>query len=565
MKTQYTTAQPMVTHRTITQHIVTRHVTTQPVLTQLGSGFQADNAALCSGGSTVQAASEISHRPSRGAATLLEVLFATVVIVIGLLGIATLIPFAARDAQTANNHNQAVSLGLAWADAFFARGLHISNANTSESNFKWVWFRDYTSNGFAPGWEPLLRDGYTVSGPNPPGVRVGGIVVDGLVEQSGSASNAATQRFRIWGHQPVCIDPFVLTSQSALSRIQNADSRPGWYRLSTFPYFNEAYDPATDPFGSVGGFAVDQPRMIRAGLAFTIPPTYSPFQFAPVSNQLMANLFSSMDDVVEDAFIDEADRTEISDALPAKRLFQEFTNPNGGIIPTRALLNKRFSWKATIVPEEPIPTKVDTPTNANLYANIPAKSALVSLLVLHRHSSEFVGGAGNPINGDTENKPTGERLVRVYPLSGNFVGGAGGRVRLVGNQYVKSNLEVGDWIMLGRYFLRDSTGTRFYPYFRWYRIIGMDAAVAEGPVGVQPIMPVYSDAAPYGNQYGNVNAAELGWARDVVLDGPDFAFGEYMPSIAPTSPYPWWPGVSPTTGTIVSGVVTVVERRVQLD
>ncbi len=84
--------------------------------------------------------------------------------------------------------------------------------------------------------------------------------------------------------------------------------------------------------------------------------------------------------------------------------------------------------------------------------------------------------------GSTEDKPKGERVVRVYPISGNFVGGAGGRVRLVGNGNTSSLVQVGDWIMLARHYVQDGTtppsnnpppfnSPRLYPFFRWYRIM----------------------------------------------------------------------------------------------
>ena len=58
--------------------------------------------------------------PRRAAATVLEVLFATLVIVVGLIGIASIIPVAGRHALEAT-HSNALPLGLAWSDSFIAR------------------------------------------------------------------------------------------------------------------------------------------------------------------------------------------------------------------------------------------------------------------------------------------------------------------------------------------------------------------------------------------------------------------------------------------------------------
>lgn len=491
--------------------------------------------------------------PKRLAATILEVLFATIVIVIGLLGIATLIPFAARDAQTANNHNQAVSLGLAWAESFFARGLHNTNANSSEEDFKWIWFRDYSNVALTPDprWEYFSRTGF--GGAN--ALRVNGAPI---ATQSPSFSGATTQSLRIWGHEPVCIDPFLFTAKSTIDRLNSeiasssGSSKPVWYRASVFPYFNDCYDPATDPYNSSStGFSIDMPRMLRVGLGFTPVPSPPYPRSTHVSHQLVSNLFGSMDDVVENTYVED-DSTDTragrvdKDSLPPERLFITADgSPTGARM--KSMLGRRYTWKATVVPEEPIPSEVSTVVLANDYAATPARNAIVSFLILHRHSSEFVQ-VGTPIPGSTDDKPTGERSVRVYPLSGNFINGAGGRVRLIGSGATKNTVEVGDWVMLGRNYLLDPVG-RLYPYFRWYRIIGVDADVTEGELQtVRPTVP--------NDQFGSINQTEQVWARDVVLDGPDFAFGEFGP-IAGVS--------TPTTGTLVTGVITVVERQVRLD
>lgn len=51
---------------------------------------------------------------ARRGATILEVLFAIFVVIVGLLGIASLIPLAARNAVESNAHNNAQSLGPRW-------------------------------------------------------------------------------------------------------------------------------------------------------------------------------------------------------------------------------------------------------------------------------------------------------------------------------------------------------------------------------------------------------------------------------------------------------------------
>ncbi len=416
-------------------------------------------------------------------ATLLEVLFATIVIVVGLLGIATLIPYAARDAQTAANHSQAVSLGLGWADSFFARELHRPSPQAGEEGYGWRWYRDFTFGGSPPGWEDF---------------------VIGIPSFSSNSALGSPKSTRFWGSTPVCLDPYTMTSAPPASLFTTG----GAYRASVFPYFDDGYDPSSDPLSPSG--MVDQPRMLRATLGFGQPigiPTV-------LGRKVVETIFGSMDGLIEDESIDPNLET-LSPAFanidsknaPVRRLFTGTgTDPAlAGTSAIKAQMDGRYTWMATVVPFEPGGTITE--------------SALVSFLILSRHDHTInVGAVPNKF---------GERVTRVTPLSGNFFGGAGGRVRLTCSAEVDDSLEIGSWIMLGR-FIRTTVGGPYLPFFRWYRIIGLDAeAQFSGTV----------------------------WNREVVLDGPDFAFEELMAS--PDSQMS-------TYGTLVGGVITVIERQVKL-
>lgn len=508
-------------------------------------------------------------RRSAGA-TLLEVLFATVVIVVGLIGIATLIPFAARDARQAINHNQAVSLGASWRDAFFTRELNKYNG----SEFKWIWFRDYVADGTSlPDWEEFRLEGYASLPASPPPnlvrLRINGDPNVGQAYQAPTFSGSSVPSQRLWGHMPICIDPLFFTSATTAARISqhkldngspfiDKPSRPEWYRASVFPYFEDSYDPAVDPYDSTGSSLFsDQPRMLRVGLAAS-----AIVGGTPINDSLASSLFSSTDDFIDDSFVDLNDLTDPrasrpdTKVLPPERLFAK---PGGK--PTRALFSKRYTWMATITPEEPKLSNL-TPALADSHAETPAQSAKVTFLIMYQHDTGFV--PQNYTAGSTEDKPKGERVVRVYPISGNFVGGAGGRVRLVGNGNTSNLVQVGDWIMLSRHYVQDgSTASRLYPFYRWYRIIGVDADAMSGTLAsVRPNVGV--------DQYASANASndnQIVWARDVSLEGLDFRFGEFPPSNLNTQlPYKWWPSVpSPTTGTLVSGVITVFHREMSLN
>ena len=61
---------------------------------------------------------------TRNAITLIEVLFAMLVAVVGLMGIASLLPLAARNARESNSFNFVQGAGQSWYQEFSARGLN---------------------------------------------------------------------------------------------------------------------------------------------------------------------------------------------------------------------------------------------------------------------------------------------------------------------------------------------------------------------------------------------------------------------------------------------------------
>lgn len=478
-----------------------------------------------------------TQRPTRrSAVTVLEVLFATMVVVVGLIGIATVLPFAARNAQEATAHTQALSMGLGWADSFFARGLHQPSPTIGQGKMNWLWYRDYDpSNTGGHGWENFIRGGYLI---NDDRNRVN--VSQSRFESQSFSVGVGDYHRRIWGHLPVCIDPYFMTSESMLSRVATSNTRVGSYRASVFPYFNDRYDPVMDPF-SLPSLTVDQPRMLRVGLAYgQVPVPPNPYQRGQLmSRSVISGIFGSVDDLAVD---DSASiqSTEVDrQSRASSRIFSR--DPSGTAL--KSLVEGRYTWMATVVPFEPQLSDVNDTFKADRYARQKAENALVSCVIMNRHSHEYVPALNNPLPGSTEGHPTGERMARVYPLSGNFTGGAGGRVRLIANDLVSSDLGVGDWMLLGRYFLLDGNTSspsftpRPYPFFRWYRVIATTGDAAFG--GFQSLAPTTNANDPLSQ---NV------WARDVVLEGPDFAFG-----------------ATPTFATLVSGVVTVIERQVKLD
>lgn len=445
-------------------------------------------------------------RPRAGA-TVLEVMFSIFVAVVGLMGIASLIPLAARNAEQSNASNNAVTQGKIWLNDFVARGFNDHDGMSVKGvGFNWLWRNDSVN--------PNTLLAYSKLGPN-----------GGLPTATGSDAGHTSQSvLRTWQQQSVCIDPVFMADSDVVLGFNSNNSRIGAYRSAVFPYYEDGYNPIEDSAANAGTNPwQDQPRMLRLSLgggAGQIPA------------KMASDLFVSKDDLA--TIIDDSDNT-----IPASRIFAA-----GG---TKSLTSGDYSWMATLSPEPSnFPTQV-----TNDY--------VLSLVVMQRRDKQFIDleptGAGvvstnPPVASDEESKPAGERYTWVVPLSGNFTGGTGGRIRLISNAYGDDELHVGDWIMLGKWYgINPTNALQRFSIFRWYRIIAMDE---------KPQTDFLSNVSPSGaDPYGNSAGLEV-WSRDVVVEGPDWDFtaGQTVGgNVVPT----------PTTGTVMGNVVTVIERRITVD
>lgn len=408
----------------------------------------------------------VTHR--RAGTTLLEVMFAIFVVTVGLLGIASILPLAARNASDSNAHNNAQALGQRWFQNFSAFGLNEPNAFTASRNgYDWIWF-----NGGVPrGYQRNSTGGLTTSA---------------------------------WINQSICIDPMFFTERE-VRRLNGGGVSPFvTYQTGVFPYYVSNYDPTTNSLADTPPFLERmQPRMLRTTLGRVLPPSLlNPARIDVLSRKLVEDIFASTDDIAASA--DETDKT-----IPAFRVWAEAAPGQTNPLITKGLVTGQYSWLATLAPIEPI-------RNAAL-ASLP-RDYLLSLVVMNRRDRQFDPGSA----GGT--RPLGERLVQVQPLTDRFQNGTGGRIRVSGHWQDPSSdrLHVGDWIMLSTNVPDARIPGELFAVFRWYRIIGLSQET---------------------QLTGTENTT---WSRDVVLEGPDFVFGRDI------------------QGTLMSGVVTVVERNISI-
>ncbi len=477
-------------------------------------------------------------RNRRRGVTVVEVLFATGIAISGLLGIASLLLMSGRYASQANTASETQSLAQAWYGELITRGMNEAS--------NWSWYQDYTYNAGAvtvnPGVKNFAKNMFrTLPMPG---------------QLSNSTGSLAPLHRRPWGKYSVCIDPAFYSDRTVRAAITaGAFTQPSgthWYRPALFPYFQDGFNPTTDPdlaIATTSGIAwTDQPRMLRVTLG------------APgstMNEKQVENLFASQDDLT-------ILTNEKEGSVPSARKFQLLTSPAAPTLPQpigKASVGTKYSWLATLSPLEVLNNNVES-------------SYTLSLVVIKQRDRTFIDPAtfasrtpGSLLTPDQ--KPKGERVVWVVPQSGNFVGGNGGRVTLVGSAGVDDEVTVGDWIMLGKHVAAQQVSTapplvvEPFSVFRWYRIIGVDGDAVVGPLAA--VGPLVSVGPLVADPYGNSPPDDV-WARNVVLEGPDWTF--FNPALTPPESVVITGNgatlLTPTTGTLVQGAVSVYERVIDV-
>ncbi len=452
---------------------------------------------------------------SRRAATILEVLFAIFVVIVGLMGIASLLPLAGRNAQQSNDATNALTLGRIWENEFIARGMNNPSENTDNAvGFNWL----YQVDGNA------AQTGLALFNKNPAST----------TPNLSEPGHSALIRNRTWQQMSVCIDPLFMAEPDVVSGFASGTARAGAFRAAVFPYYEHGYNPTEDAAKERGRAPwPDQPRMLRVTLGGG---------GGQIPQLLARELFQSTDGLA--MLTDDTDKT-----IPASRSFSFTSGLDGTIGPNKQSRVGDYSWFATLSPEFSA-----TPT-------IATDDYVLSLIILGKRDLGFASEESPLRVGSESSRPQGERVVWVHPLSGNFVGGNSGRVRLIGNSAMNDQVQIGNWIMLSKHvaFADATTG---YSVFRWFRVIQADAEPRRGLLA--NLLPAGTD--PFGN-----SGDEEVWSRDVVLEGPDWAFfydNPADPTRAPSQVAPVATGgllPAPTTGTLMSHIITVIERNVHVD
>ena len=369
----------------------------------------------------------ISHltQSVRRAVTLIEVIFSIGVILIGLLGLLSILPLAAQRAQ------DSVSLSVAPViannvQAELQAGKFLSNGRLGAITFGAITPADLGENNPEPLGGPVFPEKFpmeyyqqVISQINPP---------DGI-----------TPSF--------CIDPMFASLTTAP---YNAATNNSYYG-GCFPYYKQTHDPMKDPSsGASNTWGTRQPRMYRVGVKEDSTSTFT--RFINVTEAL--RLTENQDDLIITRGSDKS--------LPATFKSGQVSPVTGGLEYGKRIPSGEYSWIATV---NPLP--------GGVYAS-------VSVVVIRQRLRSFDASSVTTPPPTPEGNAVGERLAYVTYASG-FKGGAGGIVHLVSNANTVPKILPGNWIMLSRF---SRTGTdKLIDYHRWYRILSVDGKEERTPAG----------------------------------------------------------------------------------
>ncbi len=354
---------------------------------------------------------------SRHGVTLMEVMFATGIVMIGLLGIASLLPIANRQANDSYIITYASAAGQNWYRVMLARKLH------TPSGQPWLIANDTTG----------------ILSPTNSMDNIAAVAPADVSPPFGNPPAVQAQRLGF------CIDPLFWSGQTTIP-VYDPSSAAMAFRPALFPYFTPRFSPLTLPTTNAGLNWNFQPRLLRV----TYPSLAN--LSLPVPQKVVEELFATADDLV--TVRDESDNS-LNAVLGVSR------NSTGSLGKLAAQGN--LSWIATLVPME-----IDSSLRPDSYTS--------SIVVFNRRNRNFDIPT---TSAEAIDPPDDERVAVVLPsspgttlpaspLNQSFSGGNGFDVGIIASEYGKRKIKAGAWIMLSRQFTFPSGNIRHI--HKWFRV-----------------------------------------------------------------------------------------------
>ena len=457
------------------------------------------------------------YRPTdRHGLTLAECLFAMAIMLVGLIGIAAMVPFAGR--QAADSYSIVQSLAAGQNTIAVARSSQVFRPS---SITPWQYINDnsataFDSNGTSfKSIEQLCQTIYESNLFIPSGATA--------AQQQIIRNNTANEAIgfgycmdpNFWGHQAR------YQTWKGHSKLLGSDW--GFYRRTRFPFFNEAYPESYYPFG--GGPTVTSPRLARISLQDPMGTDANGNNgwLREASSKIVSS--SGGGDVTKEV-------AEVDKSFGPLRGFASASNSALVSSIQAGSGASNASWLATIVPsdETPIATGVGGvlpfyPESFDMSVVVFSKRDVRELVFENDVEYDLFNADGIPASS--------ERLARVTVInSAEATSSSTFSVRLETDERVGLRCRVGDWVMLSRYKnFSDGTGVNFNrQQHEWYRVISTTAEETRiGPFGNAIVgCELRISGKPWG-----WSLSELEWFRDHAVDPDTVTFPSTVATLLP--------------------------------
>ncbi len=373
--------------------------------------------------------------------TVVEVLFAMVIVLVGLVGVAFMVPFAIRQAEDSYKITQ----GLAAGD----NALGVFNSHSivqPRMDAPWLFIGDDGTRAVATSMSEYYASEFNV--------RILANSPTTLLQYAQLQNETIGMGF--------CIDPMFWGAQNSTAGLNN-------FTKTRFPFYNENMPTDYDPFGDATMTYITTPRLRRVSLFDPNSDPSNPFWLRqPPANSLAAVSGGDLTQSVRAA-----------DNRNGAPLRAEYADGAGALLvsPTSGA---SVSWLACLTPSDSTPligsSMLSVATQGTLRL-LPESYDLAVVVFSKRDVRDFNLNATTGI-GATGVVPTSERLGFLIDSSaatpdawnaGTF------DITILADSKVEGRVKIGDWLMLSRNssveFDTGSFATR--QRHKWYRVISV--------------------------------------------------------------------------------------------
>jgi Tfp pilus assembly protein PilV len=397
----------------------------------------------------------------RSGLTMLEVIFSMVVILVGLVSIAFLIPLAGREAED----SQQITQGLAAGESALAL-FNTTNVAQPTKESPWCLIDDVSVTEHSITG---MRDAYNAAALTFP--------IPANATQAAVAQNEAIGL-------GFCIDPLFWGYQN-----RSGNNVPLPFFRTRFPFMVDKSNPVSMLWNAQFPSA---PRLLRASLSDPLVSMPGSWLRQPAAVRL-ATMYGG--DLVQP-------ETGKNKAIgPLRSLYVDDRRTKNDLsddlIISTPTASQQASWLATITPSETTPiisldrvqSIYQQSTIANQPLDIPRLYDVALIVFSRRDARELAatavidpGNVQNNVAAQVMNVPTNERIVKVVDISTDAINSGTFNITVDGYQTMDSKVKAGDWLMMSRFAMRDllprpannaNVTQVARQVHRWYRIIAV--------------------------------------------------------------------------------------------